>query len=71
MDKINVMLSNTTLNPFMYKRENLLVLGGNEESLYAWLAANYMTGLFSNAEGMLDMDKLCVYFLTIGISLVS
>ena len=47
LDQIEEVLSDSDINPFHYQRGNLEILSGDEEALFAWISANYITGLFN------------------------
>lgn len=47
-DYIKNLLSNSVLNPFLfYSPEDSRILSGEEEGLFAWIAANYLTHTFT------------------------
>ena len=49
---INDILSNKTINPFKYWPQNIRILSGEEEGVFAWIAVNYLAGVF-NTTGLL------------------
>ncbi|CAG5132638.1 unnamed protein product [Candidula unifasciata] len=46
LEKIQAVLANTTINPFLYKSSSITILSGEEEGVYSWIAANYLNGFF-------------------------
>ena len=46
MDKIDEILKDTSLNPFMYHTQNTRILSGEEEGAFAWITVNYLKGFF-------------------------
>jgi len=52
-------LSDTSLNPFVYKSHNARVLSGEEEAGFAWIAVNYLRGYFTEEDvpqvGIIEM----------------
>ncbi|XP_059176421.1 ectonucleoside triphosphate diphosphohydrolase 1-like [Physella acuta] len=53
-------LANSTLNPFLYDPSRISLLSGEEEGVFSWIAANYISGFFSahapnKSVGVLEM----------------
>jgi len=49
MTHIDAMMGNASFNPFHYASEHSSrILSGEEEGVFAWIAANYLLGLFNN-----------------------
>ena len=47
MEQIKDILSNRTINPFRFdSAENARILSGEEEGVFAWIAVNYLSGVF-------------------------
>lgn len=45
---IDSLLSDPTINPYRYKSsENARILSGEEEGIFAWIAANYLSKVFT------------------------
>lgn len=45
---IQEILRQPSVNPFLFKDDHVSVLSGEEEAVYAWVAANYLRGFFSS-----------------------
>ena len=48
MERVDILLLNKDLNPFVYKSENTRILSGEEEGVFAWIAVNYLNGFFND-----------------------
>ncbi|BFZ07763.1 hypothetical protein BsWGS_10802 [Bradybaena similaris] len=46
LEKIQSVMENKTINPFSYKSSRITILSGEEEGVYSWIAANYLSGFF-------------------------
>lgn len=45
---IDQLLSDPTINPFRYKSpDNARILSGEEEGIFAWIAVNYRSNVFT------------------------
>lgn len=45
---IDSLLSDPTINPYRYKSpENTRILSGEEEGIFAWIAVNYLSNVFT------------------------
>ncbi|XP_053402634.1 ectonucleoside triphosphate diphosphohydrolase 1-like isoform X3 [Mercenaria mercenaria] len=61
LDAIERYMTKSPLNPFLVPENNVRVISGEEEGVYAWVAANYLRGFFwsnkppSQAVGVLEM----------------
>lgn len=48
MDKIRKILSNKSLNPFVFNPQNVRILSGEEEGVFAWITVNYLKDFFGS-----------------------
>jgi len=49
MRHVDSMMSNSSFQPFLYTSPfNARILSGEEEGVFAWIAVNYLLGVFSN-----------------------
>ncbi|KAL5008133.1 hypothetical protein ScPMuIL_013714 [Solemya velum] len=61
MDSVRDVFSNSTLNPFVFHDDGVQILSGEEEGVFAWIAANFLRGFFGSgkpptqAVGVLEM----------------
>ena len=46
MTEVRRLLSNTTFNPFLYSHNQVQIISGEEEGVFAWVALNYIVGFF-------------------------
>ena len=51
MEEINQLLMDKDRNPFLYEPRNTRILSGEEEGAFAWIAVNYLRGVFSSTGG--------------------
>ena len=47
MEKVNTILSDLAINPFIYKPSNTRILSGEEEGAFAWISLNKITGFLT------------------------
>ncbi|XP_021342210.1 ectonucleoside triphosphate diphosphohydrolase 1-like isoform X2 [Mizuhopecten yessoensis] len=45
---VHSIMSNSSLNPFLYEERFVRILSGEEEGFLAWISANYLRGFFTN-----------------------
>ncbi|KAH9523878.1 hypothetical protein Btru_047305 [Bulinus truncatus] len=50
LDSTRSLLKDPKLNPFVYTSGSVEILSGEEESVYAWVAVNYLLGKFNNPD---------------------
>ncbi|GFO39511.1 ectonucleoside triphosphate diphosphohydrolase 3 [Plakobranchus ocellatus] len=61
MEDVEEILLNSTMHPFLYMEGGASVLSGEEEGVFAWIAANYLLGTFhdhrpdKDSVGILEM----------------
>ncbi|XP_060080898.1 ectonucleoside triphosphate diphosphohydrolase 8-like isoform X2 [Ylistrum balloti] len=45
---VHLVMSNSSLNPFLYQERFVRILSGEEEGFLAWISANYLHGFFTD-----------------------
>ncbi len=48
LDRIEEILEDESINPFLYEPMQSRILSGEEEGAFAWIAANYLNNYFDN-----------------------
>ncbi len=48
MKSIENLFNDKTLNPFKYDDSTTRMLSGEEEGVFAWIATNYLRGVFND-----------------------
>ena len=48
MKSIEILFNDKTLNPFKYDDRTTRMLSGEEEGAFAWIATNYLRGIFKD-----------------------
>lgn len=54
IDALDEIFQQKDLNPFRYQSSNTRILSGEEEGVFAWIAANYLRGFFSPGSECFD-----------------
>ena len=66
MEHIDSIMANSSFQPFHYASpHSSRILSGEEEGVFAWIAVNYLLGVFSN-----DRRKLAVLIMAIVVVVV-
>jgi len=47
MDKVREALSNEDFSPFLYNEQNVRVISGKDEAIYAWITVNFIQGVLT------------------------
>jgi len=55
---ISSLMSNSSFQPFKYaSKHNTRVLSGEEEAVFAWIAVNYLRGVFNVNRNKSDLNR--------------
>ncbi len=55
LDRIEEILDDQSINPFLYEPIHSRILSGEEEGAFAWIAANYLNNYFDNPGKMISL----------------
>jgi len=54
VEHIDSLMRNSSFQPFLYaSSHNTRILSGEEEGVFAWIAVNYLNGVFSSQQRQL------------------